>query len=198
MAVSHTNSPTAAFPGGARLVGALDEAMREAGAAAVTDAVKQVLSDLIGNGNFELPAICYQPSAEHYQRHELYRSERHGYSVVAMTWAPEQGTALHDHAGLWCVEGVCAGGIEVEQYEPVEREVPDRYRFARRQSHIARTGSAGSLIPPYEYHRISNPTASEPAVSLHIYEQTMTECHVFEPLGEGWFRRETRQLCFDD
>ncbi|HET6655025.1 MAG TPA: cysteine dioxygenase family protein [Gammaproteobacteria bacterium] len=198
MAVSQTNASTAGFPGGARLVDALDGAMQRSGATAVTDAVKRVLSSLIGNGDFELPAICYRPSAEHYQRHELYRSERHGYSVVAMTWAPEQGTALHDHAGLWCVEGVCAGCIEVEQYEPVEREAPDRYRFERRQDHLARTGTAGSLIPPYEYHRISNTSASESAVSLHIYERTMTECHVFEPLGDGWFRRATRQLCFDD
>ncbi|HET7588178.1 MAG TPA: cysteine dioxygenase family protein [Gammaproteobacteria bacterium] len=198
MAVSPTNASTAGFPGRARLVHALDEALQASGATAVTNQVQQVLSSLISSGDFKLPAVCYRPSPDHYQRHELYGSERHGYSVVAMTWAPGQGTALHDHAGLWCVEGVCAGAIEVEQYEPVEREAPDRFRFARRQSHIARTGTAGSLIPPYEYHRISNTSESEPAVSLHIYERTMTECHVFEPLGDGWYRRAACELCFDD
>lgn len=198
MAVSQTTAFSAGFPGSARLVDALDEAMEGSSATVVTGAVKRLLRSLIGHGDFDLPAVCYRPSADHYQRHELYRSDRYGYSVVAMTWAPEQGTALHDHAGLWCVEGVCAGCIKVEQYESVERQAPDRFRFVRRGNHLARTGTAGSLIPPYEYHRIVNGSASEPAVSLHIYERTMTECHVFEPLGDGWFRRSSRQLCFDD
>ncbi len=26
-----------------------------------------------------------------------------------MTWGPGQGTPLHDHAGIWCVEGVVEG-----------------------------------------------------------------------------------------
>lgn len=198
MAISSKDASAEGFPGDTRLIGALDEAMDGADAAAVTGAVKHVLSSLIQSGGFELPASCHRTSTEHYQRHELYRSEDYGYSVVAMTWAPEQGTALHDHAGLWCVEGVCDGSLEVEQYELMERGESGRCRFEHRGNHIARTGTAGSLIPPYEYHRIVNTSSSESAISLHIYERPMTECHVFEPLGDGWFRRNTRQLCFDD
>ena len=37
-----------------------------------------------------------------------------------MTWGPGQRTALHDHAGIWCVEGVMEGEMEVIRYELLE------------------------------------------------------------------------------
>lgn len=196
MAIS-PNIHTANFRGAETLIDALDEAMQGGDVSTVTQSIKLTLSALIGNGDLELPPICYRTSAGHYQRRELYRSERYGYSVVAMSWAPEQGTALHDHGGLWCVEGVCSGCLEVEQYELTEQE-GELCHFVPRCTHVARTGAAGSLIPPYEYHRIVNSSAFESAVSLHIYERTMTECHVYEPRGDGWYSRANQPLCFDN
>jgi predicted metal-dependent enzyme (double-stranded beta helix superfamily) len=188
---------TSGFPGRAKLVVALDRAMQKPDTPAVTEAVKHTLSGLIGTGDFELPSKCFQTSSEHYLRHELYESDRYDYSIVAMSWAPKQGTPLHDHAGLWCVEGVCRGALEVSQYELIERGQHDLCRFEHRADHRARTGTAGSLIPPYEYHRIVNASAETPAVSLHIYQRRMTECNAFEPLDDNWFRRETQPLCSD-
>lgn len=197
MMTSNTGSaPAADFPGRERLIGLLDEAVQAHDAAAVTGAVKNMLAGLIRVGGIELPRICHETRADHYRRHELYRSERYGYSVVAMTWAPGQGTAVHDHAGLWCVEGVCDGCLEVEQYDVTGRD-EDRYHLVRQGNHVARTGTAGSLIPPYEYHSITNTSAAEPAVSLHVYERAMTACHVFEPLGGSWFKRVARRLEVD-
>ena len=34
-----------------------------------------------------------------------------------MTWGPGQGTPVHDHGGLWCVEGVVEGQIAVTRYD---------------------------------------------------------------------------------
>ena len=47
--------------------------------------------------------------AEGYARRLLHRNDRLGYTAVVMTWAPGQRTPLHDHAGIWCVEGVVEG-----------------------------------------------------------------------------------------
>lgn len=184
------------FCGRARLIALLDEAVQAGDAAAVTAAIKRGLIELMRSGDLELPPVCRETCADHYRRRELYRSERYGYSVIAMSWAPSQGTGVHDHAGLWCVEGVCAGCLQVQQYDLGARD-GERYRLEHRDDHIARTGSAGALIPPFEYHRIVNTSAAESAVSLHVYERAMTTCNVFEPLGEGWFRRSARQLVLD-
>ena len=47
-------------------------------------------------------------------------ADREGrYTAVVMTWGPGQGTAMHDHGGLWCVEGVVEGAMTVTQYHDV-------------------------------------------------------------------------------
>ena len=40
-----------------------------------------------------------------------------GYSVVVMVWDRNQGTPLHDHAGVWCVECVYRGRIRVTSFD---------------------------------------------------------------------------------
>jgi hypothetical protein len=98
---------------------------------------------------------------------------------------------------MWCVEGVWSGALEVTQYEQMEH-AEDRYCFQQVGSIQAGPGSAGSLIPPHEYHTIRNPSDDAVAVSLHIYSGNMTRCAVFQPLPEAhWYRRQDRQLGLD-
>ena len=74
-----------------------------------------------------------------------------------MTWGPGQGTPIHDHAacGAWKASGTarwksCSTTL-------VEHD-GQRYRFQPVGSIQAGPGSAGSLIPPHEYHTIRNPS----------------------------------------
>lgn len=184
------------FQGAERLVAMLDEAVQQDDVEDVTAAVKLGLSELICERALSLPDCVHEDFGDHYARRLLYKSDRHGYSVVAMTWGPEQGTALHDHAGMWCVEAVCDGRIRVTQYELVERRGV-QYRFERRDTIEAGVGSAGCLIPPHEYHTIANCCDESCAVSLHIYSGDMTECHVFESRDGEWYTRATRGLSYD-
>ena len=46
-----------------------------------------------------------------YGRRLLHRDPRGRYTVVVMTWGPGQGTPIHDHANLWCVECVYRGNV---------------------------------------------------------------------------------------
>src|SRR4029077_17861545 len=85
----------------------------------------------------------------------LHRDESGRYTIVVMTWGPDQKTALHDHAGIWCVECVVDGNMEVAQYDLVG-EQGESYRFEQRSRVIAGRGSAGCLIPPFEYHTLAH------------------------------------------
>ena len=185
------------FPGARKLVDAIDVAVATPDVEILTDSLRNSLCRLIREGDVRLPECVYEAQADHYARREIYRSEDLGYSVIAMTWGPGQGTQIHDHHGMWCVEGVWHGALEITQYELMERH-DDRFRFRPVGSMQAGTGSAGSLIPPHEYHTIRNPSEDGVAVSLHIYKGTMTCCSVFQPLGEQWFERGLRQLCLDE
>jgi predicted metal-dependent enzyme (double-stranded beta helix superfamily) len=189
--------PDTDFPGQAKLVAAIDAALGAGDEHAITAALRNALCRLIRDREVQLPACVHEPVADHYARRELYRSPRHGYSVVAMTWAPGQGTPVHDHAGLWCVEGVWKGELEIVQYELIEHD-GERYRFRAAGGIHAGPGSAGSLIPPHEYHTIRNASSDAIAISLHIYKAEMACCSKFQPQAGEWYLRESAQLKTDE
>ncbi|MEM9171813.1 MAG: cysteine dioxygenase family protein [Pseudomonadota bacterium] len=181
------------------LVDLVDEAVALGDETQIVERLKTDLCRMIRSNAFELPVAVMSPLPDRYARRLLHRDAERGYSIVAMTWGACQATPIHDHAGMWCVEGVCAGTIDVQQFELTATEAEDRYCFEPRNSYMAGVGSAGCLIPPYEYHLIANACDRSPAVSLHIYGGDMDHCHVFvrEGTDSDWYRRARRELSFD-
>ncbi|MGQ4584151.1 cysteine dioxygenase [Lysobacter sp. F60174L2] len=188
--------PDIAFPGHDKLVSAIDTAVSSGDEHAITAALRSTLCRMIRDRDIQLPQCVFEPIEDHYARREIYRSPQHGYSVVAMTWGPGQGTPVHDHCGLWCVEGVWDGELEITQYELLEAD-GDRTRFRAAGGMVAGPGSAGSLIPPHEYHSIRNTSNDEVAVSVHIYKAQMEACSMFVPQDGEWFTRAAKALPTD-
>ena len=193
-AAQRTEAPD--FEGKNRFIERIDQAISGDCPHKITSALRSVLVECIGDDSIHLPEAVYQYIPDHYARRELYRCPRKGYSIIAMTWGPGQGTPIHDHSGMWCVEGVWAGCIEVVSYEPVE-ERGDHIRFENVGSIVAGCGSAGSLIPPHEFHTIRNIDPTDAAVSVHIYSGAMTCCSMYYEEGDGWHRRQVKQLQLD-
>ena len=194
---AHDALPDLHFPGHEKLVAAIDAAVSSGDEHAVTSALRSTLCGMIRDRDVQLPACVHEPIVDHYARRELYRSPTHGYSVVAMTWGPGQGTPVHDHSGLWCVEGVWDGELEIVQYELLERD-GERFHFRAAGGMHAGPGSAGSLIPPHEYHTIRNASTDRVAVSLHIYKAPMECCSKFLQQQGEWFVRESAVLSTDE
>src|SRR5262245_34136756 len=96
-------------PGLAELVGRLDSAVALGDPEQITQQVKHDLCDVLTRHGLQLPAGYRRTRAESYARRLLHHSPELGYSAVVMTWGPGQCTPLHDHGGLWCVEGVVSG-----------------------------------------------------------------------------------------
>ena len=184
------------FQGADEFIRTIDDAVRLGGEREVTDGLRNALCRMIREQHVHLPECCYEPCGEHYARRELYRSEEFGYDVIAMTWGPGQGTLLHDHSGMWCVEGVWQGALEITQYDLVE-QADTRFRFRPVGSIQAGKGSAGSLIPPHEYHTIRNPADDCAAVSVHIYAGPLMQCSMFRQIGAQWYQRDIKQLGLD-
>lgn len=171
------------------LVRRLDLAMAPGDDAARCQNVKRVLCDVVASGEGFIDPPMLVPAPDRYARRLLHRDPAGRYSVLVMVWDRGQGTPLHDHAGMWCVECVYRGRIQVTSYS-VRGGDPDKGIVAFQQENVitAGVGEAGALIPPFEYHVLEN-AGDVPAVTLHVYGGDMTHCHVFEPVEGGWQRR---------
>jgi predicted metal-dependent enzyme (double-stranded beta helix superfamily) len=159
--------------------------------------VKRVLEEIIGSSEPFLAERFLEPTPNSYARRLLHRDPSGRYTAVVMVWGNGQGTPLHDHAGMWCVECVYRGKIRVTSYS-VRGGDPDRgvVQFEREAVIHAGPGEAGALIPPFEYHVLEN-AADSPAITLHVYGGEMTSCHIYEPVDGGWKRR-FKELKYSD
>jgi len=178
------------------LLARIDAAVRLRDAAAITRQVKQELEDAIRGHTIRLPERFHRVRTDGYARRLLHRNHDLGYTAVVMTWGPGQRTPLHDHAGIWCVEGVVSGQMDVTQFDLVD-ESGDGFRFEAKRCVQAAVGSAGCLIPPFEYHILAN-ALSTPSITLHVYGGEMTTCHVFEPAGNDRYVRRERPLSYQE
>jgi len=178
------------------LIDRIDDAVRLRDPEAITQRVKSALQDAIRTRTVALPERFHRVRADGYARRLLHRNDDLGYTAVVMTWGPGQRTPLHDHAGIWCVEGVVQGRMDVTQYDLVE-DAGAAYRFEAKGCVHAAVGSAGCLIPPFEYHVLAN-ALDEPSITLHVYGGEMTSCHVFEPAADGRYVRRERALGYHE
>jgi 3-mercaptopropionate dioxygenase len=181
--------PATASPRVEQLIHRLDAAVAHDDDEQRCRLVKHALTEIVGLGEDMLDPIFLQPAPDSYARRLLHRDPNGRYTVLAMVWDRGQGTALHDHAGMWCVECVYRGRIEVTSYS-IRGGDPERgvVHFEEERRIHAGPGEAGALIPPFEYHVLRN-ADDRPAVTIHVYGGEMTSCHVFEPVEGGWRRR---------
>ena len=178
------------------LIERLDTAVQLGDAAVVTQRIKHELEAAMHDRTLTLPERFHRVRPDGYARRLLHRSDALGYTAVVMTWGPGQATPLHDHAGIWCVEGVVEGRMDVTQYDLVE-ETGGAFRFEQKGCVHAAVGSAGCLIPPFEYHVLAN-ALDTASMTVHIYGGEMTSCHVFDPVENGRYVRRERALCYHD
>jgi predicted metal-dependent enzyme (double-stranded beta helix superfamily) len=187
-----------ACPGLSELISRLDRSVEAGSTEAITAAVKKDLEFLLGERKLTLPKEFMMPLRDHYARRLLHRDPQGRYSAIVMTWGPGQGTAVHDHGGLWCVEGVVDGEIAVTQYL-VQQEPDGYYRVTPIGSLLAGTGSAGCLIPPTDHHVLANARPAKASITLHVYGGDLDDCKVFLPATpDGRYAEATRMLSFNE
>jgi len=144
--------------------------------------VAHLLEDFLGRPNLLEPRWT-ATREDHYARHRVFVDPEDRFCVVAMVWGPGQGTVIHDHGGVWCVEGVYQGKMHIVRYNLDHRD-GDRCHFKRVEEITAGVGEVGNLIPPYEYHVMENLT-EQPAVTLHVYGRELKSCRRYLPSEDG-------------
>jgi predicted metal-dependent enzyme (double-stranded beta helix superfamily) len=177
------------------LIRRLDGAVAAADTALACQNVKRVLEDVVCSETQILGDPFLEPAPGTYARRLLHRDPGGRYTVVVMVWDRGQGTPLHDHSGIWCVECVYRGRIEVSSFDIKGDPSAAVVDFVCRSDIVAGVGEAGALIPPFEYHWIRNPDPTA-AVTVHVYGGEMNRANTFLPLPGGGYRRETHELSY--
>lgn len=177
------------------LVRRIDEAVRIQEQHGCCMAVKDALEEIVRSGEDLLSPEYLVPTVGRYARRLVHRDPENKYTVLAMVWDKGQGTPLHDHDHRWCVECVYRGRILVTSFSLIGEADSGDARFVEEQQVMAGMGEAGALIPPFEYHTITNPDQT-PTITIHVYEGEMDHCYAFFPNDDGSYRRERRELCY--
>jgi predicted metal-dependent enzyme (double-stranded beta helix superfamily) len=137
------------------------------------------------------------PRHDCYARRLLYQDPENRYTAVVMTWGPGQGTPVHDHGGLWCVEGVVEGQMQVTQYDVTPEDGGFRVQPTGAPL-TAGVGTAGRLIPPTDYHVLANAQPDATSITLHVYGGNLSGCRVFTPDTTGRYTESVRSLTYHD
>ena len=154
-----------------------------------------VLAQLCEQGVFT-PELFLPAQADHYSRKLIWHDPDDRFVVVGMTWAPRQGSALHDHAGLWGAEIVIDGVMNETMFALVERGADGRFRFERGMHRVSGRGTVGVLIPPLEYHDFGN-GGETVAHSLHVYGGDLKSAQSFAEGADGWWTARRVDLRYD-
>lgn len=142
-----------------------------------------------------LPERLRQTNHPCYARHLVHKESDDGFCVVAMVWSPGQGTPVHDHGGVWCVESCVEGQLAITSYRMLDGSDPEHVRFKQEEYVEVGRGSVGCLIPPFEHHKIHNPFRTT-AITLHVYGQELRNCTRYLKNQEDTFRVEKSTLCY--
>jgi len=139
------------------------------------DFARARVSALLQHPDEWLPHVRFDAGRRWYKR--IVREPDH--EIWLLSWLPEDGTGIHDHAGSSGAFVVALGSLE-------EREVRDGAAI-RRPLH---SGNVRSFGPGY-LHEVVN-RSNAPAVSLHAYAPVLEAMNRYElrPDGPAFVTRE--------
>jgi predicted metal-dependent enzyme (double-stranded beta helix superfamily) len=184
-------------PGLTELVARVDAAVDHDSPQAITAHVKAALEDLLGRSALVLPDRFRVTRSDCYARRLLYQDPAQRYTAVVMTWGPGQGTPVHDHGGLWCVEGVVEGEMSVTRYD-VQPDADGFRVMPIGKPLTAGVGTAGRLIPPTDYHVLANAQPDDTSLTLHVYGGNLDGCRIFVPREDGRYQQSIRALSYHE
>ncbi|KAL6423891.1 hypothetical protein ACFW04_010373 [Cataglyphis niger] len=103
------------------------------------------------------------------------------FNLMVLCWGEGHGSAIHDHANAHCVMKVLQGKLCETRYAwpdnfQMEENVKELKELER---NTLETNEICYINDTLGLHRVENPSAINPAVSLHLYSPPFSTCSVF-------------------
>ena len=117
-----------------------------------------------------------------YRRVPLISATDAGYSALLIVWPPGHGTPIHDHEGLWGIELVLDGVIEVEAFSLA---LEPQLALVSKGATMLGVGDHAAFSDSDYAHRCRNLSVHRPALSLHIYGGELEGFRAFDRDAKG-------------
>ncbi|KAJ3306738.1 Cysteine dioxygenase [Kappamyces sp. JEL0829] len=132
------------------------------------------------------------------------------FNLMVLCWATEARSAIHDHSNSHCLVKVLDGQVEESLYEwpagtsPSEGELsqaaidlaspttPTGITLVRRE--IYHPNQVTYMHDKIGLHRLSNPSSTKGAVTLHLYSPPYSTCQTF--CEKTAIARSSGKICF--
>jgi predicted metal-dependent enzyme (double-stranded beta helix superfamily) len=142
------------------------------------EGIGRKLKRAIKNPNL-LTAEQRHPDPEHYARHYLHRDPEDQFAVLALVWAPGQGTPVHDH-GTWGVIGIYENELEAINYKRLDDGSDEGYADLRETgSMFLGKGSLCWVLPPNEEIHVNRNHTEDVTITLHVYGKAIRGFNVY-------------------
>lgn len=117
-----------------------------------------------------------------YRRTPMVTAVAAGFSALLIAWPPGHRTPIHDHEGLWGIELVLDGVLEVEAFS---MSLAPKLALVSRGATILGLGDHAAFSARDYAHRCRNLSAHQPALSLHVYGGELDSFRAFDRNGAG-------------
>lgn len=181
--MSNTLTTSSVAPWGKRVLALIDACVEQNGHADVA----KICDQLAGAVRW---ADC--PRASHgspdaatasYRRIALSDGRARGYEALLIAWPPGHVTPIHDHDGLWGLELVLDGALQVDAFHMTEDSA---ISLEAVDTTVVGVGDSVSFIDTHYAHQCRNLSRNNMALSLHVYGGELNSYHSFHHDLDQW------------
>jgi predicted metal-dependent enzyme (double-stranded beta helix superfamily) len=130
-----------------------------------------------------------------YRRHLIAGGGDDAYSCLLIAWPAGHRTPIHDHDGLWGIELVLDGALEVQEFTIAGD--PDAPRPTHTRSLMLGIGDAAVFTHRRYAHRCRNLSSMRAALSLHVYGGDLDRYRTFHADPHGHYNVRSRHALVD-
>eukprot|EP00816_Leptocylindrus_hargravesii_P007210 CAMPEP_0196801000 /NCGR_PEP_ID=MMETSP1362-20130617/613_1 /TAXON_ID=163516 /ORGANISM="Leptocylindrus danicus, Strain CCMP1856" /LENGTH=195 /DNA_ID=CAMNT_0042171669 /DNA_START=264 /DNA_END=848 /DNA_ORIENTATION=- len=116
----------------------------------------------------------FEPSQK-YTRN-LVSSDGKTYTLLLLCWNPDKASPIHDHPCDGCWMKVCEGSVTEARYSRTDADADE---LVCTQDATFYEGAIAYIADWLGYHKIGNPSKSQPAVTLHLYSPPFDSCKIW-------------------
>lgn len=184
--MSHTLTASSIAPWGKRVLALIDACIDQQGHAD-TAAICQRLAESVRWADCpHSPQLASDVASAPYRRIVLSDGRPRGYEALVIAWPPGHVTPIHDHDGLWGLELVLDGVLQVDSFHLSE---DPSIALNAEDTIVAGVGDHVLFTDTSYAHQCRNFSRSSMALSLHVYGGELNSYRSFHHDLGRWISR---------